>query len=101
MSLYLSLQIKEDRGEYDWVMQYVYTNGTALDESSVINKVQGRQGWYKYINIYSIGILYQYNAFEDDLEASILYQYNPWQYSYYQRYFEVQISQSSTQIQVM
>ena len=51
-------------------MQYVYTNGIALDESSVINQVQGRQGWYKYVNIYSIGILYHYNVFEDELEVS-------------------------------
>ena len=50
-------------------MQHVYTNGIALDESSVINHVQGRQGWYKYVNIYYFGILYQYNVFEDDMEA--------------------------------
>ena len=33
-------------------MQYVYTNGIALDESAIINQVQGSQGWYEYVNIY-------------------------------------------------
>ena len=45
---------------YDNDMQYDYNNGIVMDESYVINHDQGRQGWYKYVNINSIGISYQY-----------------------------------------
>ena len=57
-------------------MKYAPTNGIVLDESSVINQDQGRQGWYKYVDINSIGISYHYdlsmssaNAFEEELET--------------------------------
>ena len=42
-------------------MKYAYTNDIVLDESSVIDQNQGRQGWYKYIDINSIGISYHYD----------------------------------------
>ena len=61
---------------YDNNMKYAYTNGIVLDESSVIDQDQGRQGWCKYVDINSIGISYHddlsmssEDLFEEKLEA--------------------------------
>ena len=57
-------------------MKYAPTNGIVLDESSIIDQDQGRQGWYKFVDINSIGITYHYDlsmssddVFEEELET--------------------------------
>ena len=63
---------------HDNDMKYASTNGIILDETSIIdwNQDQGTHGWYKYIDIDSIGISYHYDlsmsstvVFEEGLEA--------------------------------
>ena len=57
-------------------MKYASTNGIIIDEFSIIDQDQGRQGWYNYVDINSIGISYYYDlsmssadVFEEGLEA--------------------------------
>lgn len=57
-------------------LQHASTNGIILDESSVIDQDQGKQGWHKYVDIDLIGVSYHYGInmasagiFEEELEV--------------------------------